>query len=81
MNYYAYQTTGGNVRYLKAFPSELSGTAWLAKNALDWQRAFTGHVHSFKLCYNGFKSYDLIKIDSAMPTAKLESLSRAEGAA
>ena len=81
MNYYAYQTTGGNVRYLRAFPSELSGTAWIAKNALDWQRAFTGHVHSYKLCFNGFKSFDLVSVDSAMPTAKLESLSKAEGRA
>ena len=79
MNYYAYQTTGGNVRYLRAFPSELSGTSWIAKNALDWQRAFTGHVHSYKLCFNGFKSFDLISVDSAMPTAKLESLVKAEG--
>jgi len=81
MNYYAYQTTGGNVRYLKAFPCEISGTAWIAKNALDWQRAFTGKVHSFKLCYNGFKSYELMALDSSMPTAKLESLSRAGRAA
>jgi hypothetical protein len=76
MDYYAYETTGNATRFVKAFHNEIDGLAWIAKQALKWQRLFNGKLYSFKLCYNGFKSYHLHSVDSAMQSANLEALSK-----